>query len=65
MTHSKAARLLKRFELAHSQNAGVASIATQASLWQEAAMDGVGLITSWLEQFPFSPMQKLAGAEAV
>ncbi len=26
---------------------------TQLSLWQEAAMDGMGLMTSWLEQFPF------------
>lgn len=27
---------------------------TQLSLWQEAAMDGIGLVTSWLEQFPFA-----------
>ncbi len=38
---------------------------TQISLWHEAAMDGLGLITSWLEQFPFSTPQRLAGAEAV
>lgn len=38
---------------------------TQISLWQEAAMDGMGLMTSWLEQFLFSTRQKLAGTEAV
>jgi RimJ/RimL family protein N-acetyltransferase len=26
---------------------------THISLWQEAAMDGMALMTSWLEQFPF------------
>jgi GNAT superfamily N-acetyltransferase len=38
---------------------------TQISLWHEAAMDGIGLMTSWLEQFPFSTRQKLVGAEVV
>src|SRR5438270_9220782 len=27
---------------------------TQLSLWQEAAMDGMALMTSWLEQFPLA-----------
>jgi RimJ/RimL family protein N-acetyltransferase len=27
---------------------------TQLSLWQEATMDGMGLMTSWLERFPFA-----------
>jgi RimJ/RimL family protein N-acetyltransferase len=31
---------------------------TQLSLWQEAAMDGIGLVTSWLEQFPFANERK-------
>jgi RimJ/RimL family protein N-acetyltransferase len=27
---------------------------TQLSLWQEATMDSMGLMTSWLERFPFA-----------
>jgi RimJ/RimL family protein N-acetyltransferase len=27
---------------------------TQLSVWQEATMDGLGLMTSWLERFPFA-----------
>jgi GNAT superfamily N-acetyltransferase len=38
---------------------------TQISLWHEAAMDGLGLMTSWLEQLPLLTSQRLAGAEAV
>jgi RimJ/RimL family protein N-acetyltransferase len=30
---------------------------TQLSVWQEAAMDGMGLMTSWLEQFSFRTSQ--------
>ena len=37
---------------------------TQLSLWQEAAMDGMGLITSWLEQFPFLARRPAVAAEA-
>ncbi|SRR6266567_1703158 len=37
---------------------------TQLSLWQEAAMDGIGFMTIWLEQLPFSVRQPLAGVEA-
>src|SRR5258708_4671481 len=37
---------------------------TQLSLWREAAMDGMGFMTSWLEQSPFSTRQPLGGAAA-
>ncbi|HEX3499984.1 MAG TPA: GNAT family N-acetyltransferase [Stellaceae bacterium] len=29
---------------------------TQLSLWQEVAMDGMGLMTSWLERFSFATL---------
>ncbi len=38
---------------------------TQASLWHEAVMDGMGLVTSWLEQFPFPTGQKSVAGEVV
>jgi hypothetical protein len=31
---------------------------TQLSLWEEAAMDGIGLVTSWLDQFPVANERK-------
>jgi RimJ/RimL family protein N-acetyltransferase len=37
---------------------------TQLSLWQEAAMDGMALMTSWLEQFPFASQHKAEGVAA-
>jgi GNAT superfamily N-acetyltransferase len=39
---------------------------TQVSLWQEAAMDGIGLLTCWLDQFvaPTSPQGDEAEAAA-